>query len=96
MPHSLSTNGFVLYAAMGDLLHSCILNGGEAIPGASLQNLEAKRLRMTRAALALCAMHARTAFTPGACRARMPHDATRLATPNAVAATHASKAGLCC
>ena len=67
--------------------------GGEAIPGASLQSLEAKRLRMIRAALALCAMHVRTAFTPGACRARMPHDATRLATPNAVAAMHALKAG---
>ena len=51
---------------------------------------------MIRAALALCAMHDRTAFTPGACRARRPQDATRSATHRAVAAMHASKTGSCC
>ena len=50
---------------------------------------------MIRAALTLCAMHDSTAFTPGACRARGPQDATRSATFRAVAATHASKAGSC-
>ena len=71
-------------------------NNGRVLPGASLQCLEAKRLRISRAALALCAMQARTAFTPGTCRASRPPDATRLATLRAVAAMHASKPGSCC
>ncbi len=48
-----------------------------------------------RAACSLCAMHAMPAMMLGACRARMPCDATAFATATVVAEIHAVKTASC-